>query len=709
MGTSILVLLFLLAIINLALGVGVVRLGVGKEAKLFLLILSASFVWIVTNALYVSSESYRFALALASYGAAAAMSLGVYLFCQYLGGQSASSKRTNLAVAVLGSVFVLLCMIPGVIGIYIQPSGAIETNTIGLAFFGIAVIYCLVAGVLKLLPVMSEQRNRYVLYGLCVAAIIGLVFNLVLPFVGVYDYVAYGPMGTLFFVGVSAYAIVRHGLFDIKTAAVRSAAYVIALMTLSLLYFGAAYVLSALFFKDAVSAGVNVGPINIILALTLAFLFQPVKHFFDKITDQLFFKNQYSIDTFITQIGDVSTSTTSLHALLQRASKTIQLTLKASYVAFFIHRKAEHDSMVGSGKSPRLNMGERAVLARLAGKNRKDIVVYSRIQNSKAAKVAMKHDCAIMVPLSSAGMLLIGGRRGGSYTKRDVRALRAIQNELIIAIENTRSLQEVRELNSTLQLRIEEATRELRSSNRRLRQLDATKDEFMSIASHQLRTPLTSIKGYISLLLDGDLGKVPLAQKKVLKEAFDSSERMVSLISDFLNVSRLQTGRFVIDRTEANLEKIVLHEFETLQQSAKARGLTLRLVKPKQPLPELFIDEMKIRQVIMNFIDNALYYTKEGGEVVVEIAQRNEAVEVKIKDSGIGVPEAEQEQLFSKFFRATNAHKRRPDGTGVGLFLAKKVIDGHGGEILFESKEDKGSTFGFRLPLRKVLVPKKVE
>lgn len=707
MGTSILITLCILAVLNLALGISAVRYGAGREAKLFLLILTASFVWIVTNALYMGMSHSNFALALISYGAAATLAIAVYLFCHTLGQQKPYTKRSQVAIGVLSGAFIIVCSLPGVIGIGVVSSGGIQTNTFGLLFFGGVITYCLGAGVWILFKRRADRRVRYVMYGLIGAAATGLFFNLILPLVDIYEYVAYGPLGTLIFVLASAYAIVRHGLFDVKTAAVRSAAYIVALMSLALIYFGAAYVLSIFFFKGAASSEVSVSPINIILALFLAFIFQPVKQFFDRITDKVFFRNQYSIDTFITQIGDVSTSTTSLNALLKRAAKIIQSTLKATYVVFIVQRSETGDSFVGSGQCPRLNVGERLLLTGKIKKHAKEIILFPNEKNRIGSKVAKQYDCAMMVPLGGVGVLLIGSRRGGSYTLRDIRALRAIQNELVIAIENTRSLQEVRDLNATLQVRIEEATRELRSSNRRLRQLDATKDEFMSIASHQLRTPLTSIKGYISLLLDGDLGTVPAPQRKVLKEAFDSSERMVSLIGDFLNVSRLQTGKFVIDRTQADLKNMVLHEYESLKQSATARNLQLVVKLPDSATPLLYIDEMKVRQVIMNFIDNALYYTKEGGKVKVEMAIKDQYVEVRIKDTGIGVPKAEQEQLFTKFFRATNAHKRRPDGTGVGLFLAKKVIDGHGGEIIFESKENQGSTFGFRLPISTLSKPPK--
>jgi signal transduction histidine kinase len=202
------------------------------------------------------------------------------------------------------------------------------------------------------------------------------------------------------------------------------------------------------------------------------------------------------------------------------------------------------------------------------------------------------------------------------------------------------------------------------------------------------------------MLLEGDAGKVSPEQANLLREAFSSSERMVRLIGDFLNVSRLQTGKFVLDKHPVDLVKLVQSELDSLKQTAISRGHVFSYVQANN-VPSISIDENKMQQVIMNFADNALYYSKEPSVIKVSLKKVGDFVEFTIKDTGIGVPKQQQEQLFSKFFRATNARKQRPDGTGVGLFLAKKVIDAHHGEVIFSSVEGKGSTFGFKLPVDK--------
>jgi len=319
----------------------------------------------------------------------------------------------------------------------------------------------------------------------------------------------------------------------------------------------------------------------------------------------------------------------------------------------------------------------------------------------------MSHKVAVLMPLMSAdvvlGYLALGEQRSSGYTNRDIKVLGTISDELIIAIQNALSVQEVKDINIHLQQRIDAATEELRTSNAQLRHLDVTKDEFLSMASHQLRTPLTSVKGYISMVLEGDAGKISDMQKHLLNEAFTSSERMVHLIHDFLNVSRLQTGKFMLEQHPFDLGRLVKEEVDSLRRTAESRSMKLKFVNKIGELT-LNIDENKIRQVVMNFIDNALYYSYENTTITIELEQNEDNVELRVIDTGIGVPKSEQAQLFSKFYRASNARKQRPDGTGVGLFLAKKVITSHGGDVLFESVEGKGSTFGFTLPVEKLIV-----
>lgn len=241
-----------------------------------------------------------------------------------------------------------------------------------------------------------------------------------------------------------------------------------------------------------------------------------------------------------------------------------------------------------------------------------------------------------------------------------------------------------------------QALEQLQHSNEKLKSIDAAKDEFVALASHQLRTPLTSMKGYVSMVLEGDYGDINDAQKDALQKSFNSAQRMVYLVSDLLNVSRLQTGKFSIINSPTDLATIVKEECDQLQESAAMKKITMS-VEIQPDIPKLMLDGNKVRQVIMNLIDNALYYTLTGGSVAVRLVKNDEYVSFTVTDNGVGVPQSEQQNLFKKFYRATNAKQARPDGTGLGLYMAAKVVQAQGGQLLFVSKENVGSTFGFRL------------
>ena len=329
------------------------------------------------------------------------------------------------------------------------------------------------------------------------------------------------------------------------------------------------------------------------------------------------------------------------------------------------------------------------------------IIVIDEITGHKEAVADLRQkNIAAIVKLRTThgelGYMILGFKESGTaYTQQDKRLLGTVADEIAISMQNALHFAEIQNFNKTLQARVNKATTELRRTNEKLKLLDETKDEFITMASHQLRTPLTSVKGYLSMVLEGDAGKISANQRKLLEQSYASSQRMVYLISDLLNLSRLNTGKFVIEPIPVDLSEVVQAEVEQLVETAKARELTLTYNRPAT-FPQLMLDETKIHQVVMNFIDNAIYYTPAGGAVTVELRETPTAVEYMVHDTGIGVPKAVQHKLFAKFYRAANAQQARPDGTGLGLFMAKKVIVAQGGSIIFESEEGKGSTFGFR-------------
>lgn len=566
-------------------------------------------------------------------------------------------------------------------------------------------------------PHLGKQRRaqlKTVTHAYVWAGVMGMAFNLFLPAIGNYSIIWAGPLCLFIFVPMVYLAIAKHQLFDLKSALVRSSAYIFSLGVLTLLYFGLMLAVSLLLFGYGNTNVLNVSFLYVVPALVLAFVFQPVKQFFDRLTNRLFYRDIYDADEFIASLGALLTSTTRLHDVLELSLGQITRTLKSNSGLFVVYRDHHDDVLVGDSRYDKFTEEEYDLLHRLADVCGQSLLVvdktvqYDDPDEAKIHRMLARRHVALVLPLASTyetiGYLLLGDQMSTHYSLKDMRVLETIANQLVIAIMNARSVQAVRDLNTHLEERVLNSTRQLLRTNKRLLEMDETKDEFLSMASHQLRTPLTSVKGYISMVLEGDVGDVTPDQRKLLEEAYTSSERMVHLIGDFLNVSRLQTGKFVIDRKQIDLAKVVRQEVDGIRQIATTHDIAISY-KPPARFPDLYLDEGKIRQVIMNFIDNAIYYSPEGGDIKVTLRLEDGDAVVRVIDKGMGVPAAVQKRLFTKFFRAENARKQRPDGTGIGLYLAKKVIDGHGGSLVFESKEGKGSTFGFRLPVKKLSVP----
>ena len=695
-------------VFSLFLGAVVLLNGASTRSKWpFVLFASSVGVWSILIALFhlVTVEVVAQVVVSTYYVAALLISYSLLIF-----SMSYVKVQLSRIVATLALLpWVVLSVIITIPGLFIESVDAVGKNVdfvfaayvVYAAMFALYVLIGMVIMASRALRSRGRHDQRILVAALTICLLGGAYFNLFLPLIGNYSLISIGPLFTFIMVAAVFYAIARHGLFDIRLAVIRTTAYILSLSTLAGVYLLFAFVIFNQLLGQ--TSSVNQTIINLVLTLLLAFLFQPLKRFFDKWTNKLFYKDGYDVDDFYSKLNRTLASATDLRTLIERTARLLADTFKSEQVLIVVYTTGGRLTSGGTKGHSRIAKQDLEGLASLGN----DILMTDDAINQSTRRLLSSYRIKLAMPLvrekDVVGYVFLGDHKVSSYSYRDLRVLKTIANELIIAIQNALSVQEVKSLNAHLEQRIDEATRELRRSNAQLQRLDEAKDEFISMASHQLRTPLTSIKGYISMLSDGDAGKVSNEQKHLLNEALISSERMVRLIGDFLNVSRLQTGKFIIEKQPTDLARVVEEEIETLTPNAAARGLKFVYKKPRS-FPKLQLDESKIRQVVMNFADNAIYYSKEGGTITISLKADKKNITYTVKDKGIGVPLEEQEHLFHKFFRATNARKQRPDGTGVGLFLAKRVIDSHHGELIFESKEGRGSTFGFSLPIAKLRV-----
>jgi signal transduction histidine kinase len=333
-------------------------------------------------------------------------------------------------------------------------------------------------------------------------------------------------------------------------------------------------------------------------------------------------------------------------------------------------------------------------------------------ENSKKVflniKVEMeKKGIKIIIPLvvkdRLVGLLFLGGKINNlAYSKRDVNLLNIISNQLSVSLENSRLYSETQKFNDKMRAEVRTATMRLRNNNKQLRNLDRAKSEFISIASHQLRTPLAAIKGYSSMLLEGDYGNISKKAGEPIDRIFSSSERMSSLIENLLNISRIESGKIVFNFQKVNLIEMSQRLVKEFYPVTKIKGLKLKLNYQKN-IPKVSVDEIKIKEVMSNMIDNAIKYTSKGCITInlKTVKEKNKKFLVfSVVDTGLGIDKGELPTIFKKFSRGKKVFLIHTEGVGLGLYFSYKVVVAHKGKIWVESPgEGKGSTFVFKIPI----------
>ncbi len=248
---------------------------------------------------------------------------------------------------------------------------------------------------------------------------------------------------------------------------------------------------------------------------------------------------------------------------------------------------------------------------------------------------------------------------------------------------------------------IERLTIELENVNSELSKLDQSKLGFASIASHQLRTPLTAIKGYLSMIIDGTYGKVSPKIKEKMRNVMESNERLIRLVNELLSLSRIEIGKTKLELEVLSVEKIIEQAIKDLKVVATKKGLYLKFSRPKTKVPDILIDEWKIRQVLINIIDNAIKYTEKGG-VTVKLRREGDDAKIEICDTGEGIEGDELKMIFELFLRGRSGNHLSPEGSGLGLYIAQKLMEMHQGKIWAESEgKNKGSCFYILIPIKR--------
>ncbi|MFC1662823.1 ATP-binding protein [Patescibacteria group bacterium] len=303
----------------------------------------------------------------------------------------------------------------------------------------------------------------------------------------------------------------------------------------------------------------------------------------------------------------------------------------------------------------------------------------------------------IAIPLYSEGkvigvMDIASAKTRDQLSEREIEVLETVADQVGIVARNLNLFEKLKVTN-----------RQLEEANMHLQQLDQAKTEFVSIASHQLRTPMTGIMGYLSMMTSGDFGKLEPKHSKILIDLLSESQRMIRLINLFLNVSKIEAGKFEIDLKQTDINEVIESQIKEVEKVADKKKIKIIYKKPKTKLPDITADEDKLKDVVLNLLDNAIKYTAKGSVTI--LAEKTDGfIHVTFKDTGVGIKPSDARELFNKFVRGSGIARIHPDGSGLGLFIAKKIIEGHGGMIWVESEgQNKGSTFQFKVPIKTLI------
>ena len=629
-------------------------------------------------------------------------------------------KRELHVIILLPSLFVLLYLvlyvglfseirnINGYRGFVYNLPAFIPYSLYIVSYFSASFII-LLAKYLKQKGLVKTQLS-FVIVGTLFSSTAGVVFGLILTFLGNFRFYWMSSGFTFIMTGCIAYAIIRHRLMDIRFVLRKYSVYLSALLSVIAPIVLIKFLFNNLLFEQTVL-------VDYLLIILAIIIYAPLRDYYFYIANRYFFTSLYDAREVIAKLSDRLSSTLFVYKIYQYISDSLLAALHVKTIGVFIYNEKtkKYENRYGYGEETRYEKSfieDRGFYT--AHLKRNQVILIDEIK--KEAYVRHKntfdlltgYGIKLIVPLSVKdkviGILTLGAKETGEiYNNEDIQLLEIVAAQAAIAIENALHYEEIRNFSKKLQWEVEKATEELIRANSRLRQLDQAKSEFVSIASHQLRTPLTVIKGYISMIREGNFGKVSPKFVKPLEMVYESNERLIQLVENLLNISRIESGRLRFNFEMIQIEDILASVANELSSPAEKRGLKIIFERPPTPLPKTLLDREKIRQVILNLIDNAIKYGKQGN-INVTVGREHDYILVSVSDNGIGIRSDDLADMFEKFTRGTGTQLLDTEGTGLGLYVADQMIKAHKGRIWAESAgENKGSVFSFTLPIKQKL------
>lgn len=509
---------------------------------------------------------------------------------------------------------------------------------------------------------LKRTQVKYVFIAFLTLALIGsLAF---LPAYGINVYPFAYISGVVFAI-IIAYAIIRYRLMDIRLVMKRSTVYLVSLLLAGSIGLGI----------------IHWAPDMAILALIVSMVsFGFVKKGMDAIANRYFFASLYNYQRTLSEVSKKLTTIIDLKKLVNSVTNVIKKTLGLDKVEFIFKIKD-------------------GLLTRHLAKSGKPLL-YEELEfrNLNKLKKSMENLGAYMcLPLVAKnkleGIIVLGSKISrDAFSKEDIELLEVLANQTAIALENARLYSEVKDFKENLEKKVSAQTKDIK-------ELLKAKSEFLNIASHQLRTPVSIIRGMLSMVQEGTLSKEE--EQDFIRKSYQSVNRLTVIIKDILDAQTIAGGKIRISRAPTQISDLVNEAVNMLQLTAQEKDIVLKYDEPAEKLPRIFIDRDRMRGVLDDLIDNALRYTPKGSVIVsTALDKEKKQMIIKIQDTGIGLVKEDMAVLFGKFARGTGGKTINVNSSGLGLYIVKHIVEAHNGTITAESKgKNKGSAFTIKLPM----------
>ena len=707
------VILVIVLLLNFVISIFVYKSSKTKiYARYFFYFILFSNIWILSNYLIdqYNDISAIILVTKVTFSSVSMMATALLLFSIYYPSRDEKLRRifeySIIAFGFLVSIASFSSLI--VKGIKLDPiANEVVFGWMYPFYFTQLIAYLLLSFFFMLSNYFRVQKNlkpqmQYLFLGLFIALVISLFTNALMPiFFNDFSLSILGPFSMVAFIGFTSYAIIKHRLMDIRFIVVRSIVYSSLVLIFSAIYMFSIFILGGLVFGEF--TGREAYWASMILAVSVGFTFYPLKNKFTKWTDKVFFKDRYDFEELTNELNETATSTIVLPELLFKFLNLLIDEMRITKGAFVLLEKNKIYEVQTLGFKESFNLSEEEI-EHLA-KEKKTEVYEEAPEDSKCREIMRNRDSMVIVPLivedELIGLLFLGEKKSGDpYSNRDIEVIKIVSKQLSLGIQNAKAYEKTQKFNLILRAEVNRVTRELRLANEKLQELDKAKDEFISLASHEIRTPIATLEGYVSLLNNP---KLPNSDRKMIQErAYEGVTRLETLAKDLLDVSRIEQKRLKINKEPERIERLIDRAVEGFELRAKDKKIYVRHKKPDKLVPEIMIDSDRISEVLNNLIGNAIKFTHKGGITVSEELKGKEVL-VSVADTGEGIPKDDIKNLFQKFYQAQTASSilgKDKGGTGLGLYITKHIVEAHGGKIWVESKTRKGTTFYFTLPLK---------